>query len=67
MKRLFKVPFTVQGECYVWADNLDDAISEADFAPATDLVESNYSHAEVEIDEDNVEEVKGMPASARAI
>lgn len=67
MNRLYKVPFTIRGECYVWAKNLDDAADEVEFAPADQVVESNYSSCETEIDVDEIEEVPGLPSNARAL
>lgn len=65
---IFRIPYTVGGICYVQAANLDAAIDEVEYAPVSDVVESNYSECTLSVDDDyNAEEVTGIPASARLL
>lgn len=64
---IFKIPYKISGECYVSAADLDAAIDEVDYAPVSDVVESNYSECVLTLDDYSGEEVKGIPASARLL
>lgn len=66
---IYKIPYKISGECYVSAATLDAAIDEVDYAPVSDVVESNYSECILTVSDDAyyAEEVKGIPASARLL